>query len=66
MEPKFYSAEQAAEILSVHVQTVRELMWSGELAWTDLTTNKRPRPRISRAELDRFTKARTRRAVKAA
>lgn len=63
---KLHTVEQAAEILSVHPQTVRELMWAGELAWVDVRTNKRPRPRISQTEIERFAKARTIRAPKAA
>ena len=59
VDPRFYSVDQAAEFLSFSSSTVRELLWSGEIAY--FQRGKRGRIRIAADELDRFIQAHTRR-----
>ena len=62
--PKFYSISEAADILSFSTSTLRELLWSGEIAY--FQRGKRGRIRIAHDELYRFVAEHTRREGKAA
>lgn len=62
--PKFYSVSEAASILSFSNSTLRELLWSGEIAY--FQRGKRGRIRIAVDELDRFIREYTRREGKVA
>ena len=62
--PRFYTVDQAADVLGFSASTLRELLWSGELAYYQ--RGKRGRIRIAVDELDRFIKANTRREGEAA
>jgi excisionase family DNA binding protein len=60
LPPKLYAVPEAAELLSIDRSQVYVLINRGELAWVDMrVTAKRPRVRITQAEIDRFIKART-------
>ena len=64
VNPRFYTVDQAADVLGFSASTLRELLWSGELAYYQ--RGKRGRIRISHDELDRFVAEHTRREGKAA
>jgi hypothetical protein len=51
--------DQVAELLSIHPQSVRELIWADEIAWVNISTGKRPRIRVADHEVERFIKKRT-------
>lgn len=60
MSLKLHTVDQAAEILSLHPQQVRELIWAKELSWVNVGQGKkRPRIRVRESELERFIKTRT-------
>lgn len=64
MVTKLYDLEQTAELLMINPQQVRQLIWSGDLGWVDVGTGKRPRPRVSIQEIERFVKDRSTRSPK--
>lgn len=51
--------DEVASRLSIHVQSVRELIWAEELGWVNIGTGKRPRIRVADHEVERLIKART-------
>jgi Helix-turn-helix domain len=56
---KLYSVVDAAELLGIHPQQVRELIWADQLIWVNVAKPKaRVRIRIEHAEIERFIKAR--------
>ena len=63
IRPQFYTVAQAAEHLGFSPSTIRDLIYSGEIAIYQ--KGKRGRIRIDREELDRFVQANTRRAGEA-
>ena len=55
------TVEQAAAELEVHKQTVYRLIYSGALAYTNISTGrKRARIRITRAALEQYLRERER------
>jgi hypothetical protein len=65
---QLYTLARAAELLDVHLQQVRELIWSDQIEWVNVAVGKRPRPRIPDYAIEKFIKARsskTRRTQKA-
>lgn len=67
MTAQLYTVERAAQMLDVHPQQVRELIWSGELAFVDVSTGRqrdpnakrRPRVRVAHDEIEKFIRRRT-------
>lgn len=54
------TVEQAGELLSLHPQQVRELIWSEQLKWVNAALpGRRAKIRVSTAEIDRFIETRT-------
>ena len=46
-EERFYTVQQAADLLAIHKQSVYRLVWARRLGWTNVGTAGKPRIRIS-------------------
>jgi len=53
---------EAGRRLRIHQQSVRELIWAGQLDWVDVGTGKRPRIRTTEEAIKDFIARRTNKA----
>lgn len=54
MRKEYFSMEEIAELLGVHISTVRRWIREGRLPAINVCTSKRSRWRVSQAALDEF------------